>query len=378
MSAATAIPPLDLFCELAALPSPSGKERAVADHVLAFLSDLGLDPDEDAAGAAIGSDIGNIYCRLDATADGDPVFLNAHLDTVPPTGPIEPVIEDGVVTNSHPTILGADNKAAVAAMLCAVRDLLREGRPHAGVELVLTPMEEVGLRGAAAFDVGRLAASFGYCYDHAAPIGDIVIAAPWQRSFVVTFHGRPAHSGIAPERGRSAILAAARAVAAMPLGRIDEQTTANVGLIEGGVAGNIVPPRCTISSEVRSRDSGRLDEVCMATVDAINEAANATGCEAEIAIRGIYDGYRLDPASRPVQLIWRALEDAGAGPRLIESGGGADANVFNAAGITCVNVCNGMAEIHTGDEHIAVDDLDRMTAVTSILIDLCRKEVQTP
>jgi tripeptide aminopeptidase len=259
-------------------------------------------------------------------------------------------------------------------MLCAVRDLLAEGRPHAGVELVLTPMEEVGLKGAAAFDIARLRARFGYCYDHAAPIGDIVVAAPWQRSFVVTFHGRPAHSGIAPEAGRSAIVAAARAVAAMPLGRIDDQTTANVGLIEGGVAGNIVPPRCTIWSEVRSRDSERLDEICMATVDAINEAANATGCEAEIAIRGVYDGYRLDPGSRPVQLIRQALEANGVEPRLIESGGGADANVFNATGVVCVNACNGMAEIHTGEEHIAADDLDRMTAVTSKLIDLCRMQ----
>ncbi len=169
---------LDMFLELAAIGSPSGQERAVADRVHAFLNGLGLETDEDAAGEAIGSEIGNIYCRVPATAEGTPIFLNAHLDTVPPTDSIEPVVEDGVVTNSNDTILGADNKAAVVAMLAAVRDLVRSREPHAGIELVFTPMEEVGLRGAKQFDVGRLEAPFGYCYDHAAPIGNIVLAAP--------------------------------------------------------------------------------------------------------------------------------------------------------------------------------------------------------
>ena len=362
--------PLDLFMRLAAVSSPPGKERGVADLAIGFLGELGLETDEDGAGEAIGSDIGNVYCRVEPTAEGEALFLNAHLDTVPPTAAIEPVVEDGRVVNAQPTILGADNKAAVAVMLCAVRDLVREGRPHAGVELVLTPMEEVGLLGAKEFDTGRLHARFGYCYDHAAPIGNIVLAAPWQQSFTIAFAGRAAHSGIAPEDGRSAILAAARAIAEMPLGRIDAETTANVGLIEGGVAGNIVPPRCVFRAEARSRDRHRLEEVSARIVDAANRAANATGCEAEISLRSEYVGYRLSPSSKAVKLISSALRANGAEPAFIESGGGADANVFNAAGVTCVNVCNGMAEIHTPDEHIAVDDIELMTGVTRSLIDL--------
>ena len=157
-------------------------------------------------------------CRVPATAPGTPIFLNAHLDTVPPTDAIEPVVNDGVVTNSRDAILGADNKAAVVAMLAAVRDRVQGGGAHAGLELVFTPMEEVGLKGAKRFDVSRLQAEFGYCYDHAAPIGQIVLAAPSQRTLRLTFRGRPSHSGMAPEQGRSAILAAARAIAAMPLG----------------------------------------------------------------------------------------------------------------------------------------------------------------
>ena len=178
---------LDMFLELAAISSPPGHEREVADRVHGFLHQLGLETDEDEAGAAIGSEIGNIMCRVPATVPGTPIFLNAHLDTVPPTDAIEPVVIDGVVTNSRDAILGADNKAAVVAMLAAVRDLVQRGGAHAGLELVFTPMEEIGLRGAKRFDVSRLQAEFGYCYDHAAPIGQIVLAAPSQRTLRLTF-----------------------------------------------------------------------------------------------------------------------------------------------------------------------------------------------
>jgi tripeptide aminopeptidase len=363
---------LEIFLELAAVQSPPGRERAVADMVISFLRELGLEPDEDGAGAEIGSEIGNILCRLPATDGGTPIFLNAHLDTVPPTAGIEPVVEDGIITNRLPTILGADNKAAVAVMLAATRDLIREGAPHGGVELVLTPMEEVGLRGAKGFDSSRLAARFGYCYDHAAPIGEIVLAAPSQRTFLLTFHGRPSHSGIAPEQGRSAILAAARAIAAMPLGRLDDATTSNVGLIEGGVAGNIVPPTCTVRAEARSRDAGRLAETVQAMLDAATAAAEESECRLDAAITSEYESYRFDRDDEPVALAARALAECGHAVRYIESGGGADANVFNAAGLPCVNLCTGMAEIHTSEEHIAVADLDAMTAVTRRLVDLAR------
>src|SRR5438309_2579785 len=195
---------VDLFTELAALPSPPGEERAVADVVIGYLRDLGLSVDEDDAGPKVGSNIGNVYCRLEATDGGKPIFLCAHLDTVPPEGPIEPVIEDGVVRNAGGTILGADNKAAVAAMLEATRRILVEGRPHAGVELLFTPMEEVGLVGAKAFDASRLEARTGYVYDQAAPIGEIILGAPTHRNVFATFSGQAAHAGMAPEEGRSA------------------------------------------------------------------------------------------------------------------------------------------------------------------------------
>jgi tripeptide aminopeptidase len=376
--AATATPVLDLFRDLAAIPSPSGRERAVADRTLEFLRDLGLEPTEDDAGARIGSDMGNIYVALPPTGDGDgtPIFLNAHLDTVPPTAPIDPEVRNGVVVNRHDTILGADNKAAVAVMLAAVADLVRGDRPHAGVELVLTPMEEVGLRGAKEFDTSRLRARVGYCYDHAAPIGNIVLAAPTQRTVRFRFIGRAAHAGIAPEDGRSAIVAAGRAIADMPLGRIDAETTANVGIVKGGIAGNIVPPECLVEAEARSRNPGRLREQVQAMLDAATFAANLAECELESRIEPEYEGYRFARSDPAVRLAARALEACGREPVYIESGGGADANVWNAGGLECVNLCNGMAEIHTASEHIAASDLDVMLDVTLALIDAARNPLQ--
>jgi tripeptide aminopeptidase len=369
----------DLFCDLAAIPSPSRDERAVADRVLDLLRGLGLDPDEDDAGARIGSNMGNIYCRLAPTdgGEGTPIFLNAHLDTVPQDGPIEPEVRNGVIVNRRDTILGADNKAAVAVMLAAIARLA-DGTPHAGVELVLTPMEEVGLHGAKAFDVSRLHAGLGFCYDHAAPIGNVVLAAPTQKSLELRFRGRAAHSGIAPEQGRSAIVAAARAIADMTLGRIDDATTANVGLIRGGVAGNTVPPECSVWAEARSRDPDRLREQVQSMLDAATYAANLAECELETRIISEYEGYRFPRSHAGVRLVSEALGASGYPVTYIESGGGADANVFNAAGVPCINVCNGMAEIHTASEHIAVSDLDGMLAVTLQLIEAARTTIAQP
>jgi tripeptide aminopeptidase len=361
---------LDLFLELAAVASPSGEERDVADRVLAYLGDCGLEADEDDAGPKVGSTMGNIYARLAPTAAGDPLFLCAHLDTVPPTDAIEPVVEEGIVRNARPTILGGDNKAAVAAMLEATRRVLAENRPHAGIELVFTPKEEVGLLGAYAFDHRRLDARLGYVYDQAAPIGDVVLGAPAAQQLDITFHGRASHAGMYPEEGRSAIAAAARAIAEMELGRIDEETTANVGQITGGTAPNIVPEWCTFVAEARSHDERKLADVVQSIQDAVTFAAGLTECEVETQSRRSYRAYRFKRDDLVVRLAAEALARCGFEPRFGLSGGAADANVFNERGLQCANLANGMAEIHTPDEHIAVADLEGMVEVTLALLDV--------
>jgi tripeptide aminopeptidase len=361
---------VDLFLELAAVASPSGEEREVADRVIGYLRDCGLRPEEDGAGPKVGSTMGNVHVRLEPTAAGEPLFLCAHLDTVPPTDEIEPVVgEDGVVTNARPTILGGDNKAAVAVMLEATRRVLAENRPQAGIELVFTPKEEVGLLGAYAFDHTRLRARVGYVFDQAAPIGEVVLGAPSAHRLDVTFHGRAAHAGMYPEEGRSAIAAAARAIAEMQLGRIDDETTANVGEISGGTAANIVPEWCRIVAEARSHDERKLAELVQAMQDAVTFAAGVAECEVETRVKRSYHGYRFKRDDLAVSLAVEALGRCGFEPRYGLSGGAADANVFNERGLQCVNLANGMAEIHTPDEYISVADLEAMVDVTLALVD---------
>jgi tripeptide aminopeptidase len=364
---------LSLFCEFAAIASPPGDERGMADAVTRYVRDLGLDVDEDGAGARIDANAGNLLCRVPPRADGTPILLCAHLDTVPPSGPIEPVVEDGVVRNGAATILGADNKAAVAVMLEATRRVLNEGRPHAGIELLFTPKEEVGLRGASAFDRSRLEARAGFVYDQAAPIGEVVLGAPSAQALRVRFHGRPAHSGMYPEEGRSAIAAAARAIADLRLGRVDEETSANVGVIEGGTAPNIVPEWCTFLAEARSHDDGKLADLVQEMLDAFTFAAGVAECEVETELERSYRGYRFKRDDLPVRLARAALERSGYTPRFALSGGAADANVFNERGLPCLNLANGMANIHTPDESIAVADLEAMVDVTLALIDAARE-----
>jgi len=357
---------LDLFLELAAIPSPPGEERAVADRVLAELHDLGLEPWEDDAGTRIGSTMGNVVARLAPTngGGGTPLFLCAHLDTVPPTAAIEPVVEDGVVRNTTGTILGADNKAAVAAMLVAAQRLLNEGRPHAGLELVFTPKEETGLEGAKELDLDRIASPVGFVYDHAGPIGEIVADAPASTAIDAVFTGRAAHAGMHPEEGRSAIAAGARAIAELRLGRVDDETTANVGEIHGGTARNIVPDRCAVVAEARSHSDRKLADLVQEMVDSFAFAASLEDCEVDVRLEEKYRAYRLRPGDPAFDLASTGLRAAGFEPQGIVAGGGADANVFNLKGRPCANLANGMSRIHSADEHIAVADLDAMVDVT--------------
>ena len=364
----------DFFLELCAIPSPPGQERAVADRVTRELDAIGLAWDEDDCGPRIGSTAGNVLCRLPGRSDGGvPIFLCAHFDTVPLDGELDPVIgEDEIVRNAGGTILGADNKSAVAVMVEAARRIVEEGRPHAGIELLFTPMEEIGLVGAAAFDVERLDAALGYVYDQAAPIGDVITGSPTAQELELVFVGRAAHAGMYPEEGRSAIVAAARAISDMPHGRLDELTTANVGVIRGGTARNVVAERCAVQAEVRSHQDRRVTEVVQQILDAAAFAASLSDCTLETRIEPKYRGYRFRDDDIAIRMAADALGRTGHTPRLGLSGGAADANVFNARGLPCVNLANGMTDIHTADERIAVADLERMVDVTLALVDAAR------
>ncbi len=363
----------DTFAELCRIESPSGHERPCAERVSAELSALGLEVMEDDAGPAAGSDCGNLLALLPArptASDRPPLLLCAHLDTVPLTAPIEPVVVDGGWENEHPGILGADNKAAVAVILEVARRAARQGAPR-DLELLFTVGEERALAGARALDVSRLRSDIGYVFDHASPIGEVIVASPTHYRIQATFHGAAAHAGIRPEHGRSAISAAARAVAAMRLGRLDEQTTANVGTIAGGTAMNVVPERCELVAEARSLDPTRAEEAVAEIVHHLHDAANLPECECDVdvAVERLFIGYRVPGSSPAVTLAEGALRVCGYDPTRIASGGASDANELQARGKQVINLANGTERNHEPGERVSVAALEGMLDVALTLVE---------
>ena len=342
--------------------------RDRADAVRAELESLGLEVEEDDSAADTGSEAGNLLARIPGPSDSPTVLLCAHLDTVPLSAPVEVVQENGVLSNRHEAILGADNKAAVATVLCAGRRLSAGGSP-VGVEMLFTTCEEVALAGAKAVDRSRLRADFGYVFDHASPVGELVLASPTYYRLELDFRGQAAHAGIRPEAGRNAIAAAARAVAAMEIGRLDEVTTANVGEIEGGSAANVVAERCRVVLEARSLDDSRAGEVVSAMVDAAAEASSDAECDVETTVERLFRGYRLQRTAPVVETAARALESCGIEPLHINTGGGSDANALIAAGLPMVNVANGTERNHQPDESVTVDALETMLDVTLAIVE---------
>ena len=360
----------DLFAQLCAIPSPFGRERAAATRVAAELQGLDVDVVEDGAAAEAGAECGNLLARIPGRSDRS-VLLCAHLDTVPHESPIQPVLVDGVWQSAGDTILGADNKAAVAVLLALAHRAAVEG-PPVGVELLFTVSEENALAGAKAFDVGQLRSKLGYVFDHASPIGEIVVASPTYFRIEASFHGQAAHAGIRPEDGRSAVLAAAKAIAAMRLGRLDPETTANVGAIRGGTGGtNVVPEHCRILAEARSLSEVTVDAVVAEMVDHCYDGANDPACECDldIGVERLFSGYRHRPGAPGVVAAEHALRACGYTTRRIQTGGGSDANAFEAAGFACTNLANGTERNHEPSERVSQAALEGMLDVVLALLD---------
>jgi tripeptide aminopeptidase len=351
----------ETFAALCRIPSPSWHEAECGTRVARELRAIGLEVEAD--------DVGNLLARVPARGQARTVLLCAHLDTVEPVAPIEPVLVDDGWENANAGILGADNKAAVATILEVARRCAVEGSP-VGLELVFTVAEEVGLQGAKRFDRGRLRAEFGYVFDHATPIGEIVVSSPTLYRIEAEFHGKAAHAGLRPEAGRSAILAAAHAATAMPHGRIDPQTTANVGYLHGGVEStNVVAERCRLLAEVRSVDAQRVEEVLAGVIDALHDGAAHAECDVDVVTEKQVTGYRQRPSAPAVAAAEAALRACGYEPRRIATGGASDANVFTAAGLPCVNVANGTQHNHEPTERVSVAALESMLDVTLTLLD---------
>jgi tripeptide aminopeptidase len=357
----------DRFVRLCEIASPTGGERAIADAVADQLRAAGAEVSEDGAAMPARAGAGNLLARVPGHGEGWLMF-SAHLDTVPHEGPIEVVLENGVYRSRGETILGADNKAAVAVLIELVARRATDPA-ELGVELLLSVAEEDGLRGAKAFDVSSLRAEAGFVLDHASPIGEVITASPTHQRIVSDFAGTEAHAGVRPEDGHSAIVAAAAAIASMDLGRLDEETTANVGLIEGGTATNVVPGRCRLQGEARSVDPTRAAEVIAAMSEACVWGASEHGCDADVRIEEVFRGYRTPATSRALALAEGGLRRVGIDPRRVPTGGGSDANAHVAAGFDCVLLANGTDANHTPEERVPARNLDRMLEVCEAILE---------
>ena len=356
----------ETFVRLCEIRSPTGEEREIADSVIAELRALGLEVEEDDAAKAAGAGAGNVLARLPGRSERWVMFC-AHLDTVPHPGRIEVVNHDGVFRSRGETILGADNKAAVAVFLELVARHADEP-PPVGIELALTVAEEQGLRGAKALDTSWFRSDRGFVLDHASAIGEVIVSSPTQQRVLADFTGVEAHAGIRPEDGCSAIAAAAGAIARMELGRIDETTTANVGRIEGGTSGNVVPGHCGIVAEARSLDPVRAAEVAGLLSDACAWGAGEHRCDVDVRVEELFRGYEVDSSSPSLSVAEGGLRRAGFEPQRRPTGGGSDANALIAAGFECVLLANGTEANHTAEESVSARNLEAMLAVCEAIL----------
>ena len=349
---------VETFLALCRINSPARSEGGVADWLQANLEAIGLTCVRDDTSQVTGSETGNLIATLPANVrDADPIFFAAHMDTVEPNPGVKIVVDGDIIKTDGTTILGADDRAGIAPIVEALRVIVERDLPHGPIEAVFTVCEEIGLLGAKALDIRRLGARYGYVLDSTPPVGGVVVSAPSQDSFRVTIKGRPAHAGAEPEKGISAIEVAAAAISKMRLGRIDHETTANVGVIQGGEATNIVCPEVVMLAEARSRNSEKLAAQVEHMVQTWKSAAADRGAEVCVDIEHQYEAYRIDEADPVLQRALSAARQVGLPPTTKVVGGGSDANVFNAKGLpTCV-LGTAMSGVHTHEERVAVSDL---------------------
>lgn len=354
------------FIELASIASPSRREGAIARRLETILKRMGASVEVDDAGEKVGGDTGNLLARFPGNAPGAPPFLlSGHMDTVGPAEAIHPVVEGDVVRTDGTSVLGGDDKAGVVAILEAIRVLRERAIPHGDIEVVLTICEEYGLLGAKNFDTARLRATRGLVLD-VDGVCELITRAPAANRLTVTVHGLAAHAGICPEQGMSAIRIASEAIAVMRLGRLDPETTANVGVIQGGLAGNIVPAVATVRGETRSLDPEKLEAQTAHMRRCFDEAAARHSvrvgdreyrARVETRVDRQYSRLEIRDDAGIVRLVQRAAVATGRTCATRSTGGGSDANVFAERGLEVANLACGMREIHTVNEWVDVRDL---------------------
>ncbi|MCG1009056.1 M20/M25/M40 family metallo-hydrolase [Salinicoccus sp. ID82-1] len=365
------------FMEMVKIDSETGYERDMADYLLATFKEMGIEAKEDDTQEKTGYGAGNILVRLEGDAAKAPVYFTVHMDTVAPGKGVRPSVEGDYIVSDGTTILGADDKAGIAALIEAIHTLKESGITHGDVEIVITVGEESGLVGAKAFDAGQLKSRFGYAIDSTGKVGTVVTAAPTQSRIEVNIHGKKAHAGVAPETGVSAINIAARAISQMKLGRIDEETTANIGRFEGGTATNVVTDHVHLLAEARSLDNAKMEAQSNHMKETFENVAREMGGRADVDVEVMYAALSASNDSEVVRTAVRAIENIGRNADLISLGGGSDGNIFAGAGIETAILGLGYENIHTTEEKMPIEELAK---ITELIVEIIRvqndKEVE--
>lgn len=357
---------VQLFIKLANINSPSKGEGEISVYLTELLRELGAEVWRDNSGEFIGGQCGNILAALPGSgslADEEPVMLIAHMDTVQPTEGISIVRDSSYIRTDGTTILGADDKAGISVIIEALRESISYGRDRRPIEIIFTVAEEIGLYGAKYVDLSRFRAREAVALDSGSPVGTVVTRSPAQDELKVVFIGRAAHAGVEPEKGINAIKAAAKAIADMELGRIDPETTANIGVISGGVATNIVPESVIVKGEARSRDERKLLRVITSMQESCLRAAGKIGAQIDMKVDRSFAAMDISEDNPLVVRLRDSAKAVGVEFKTESRGGGSDANVLNGRGLTAVNLGLGMEQEHSGDERIEIDSLVKGVAL---------------
>lgn len=361
---------VDEFLTIVRINSQTKNERAMADYLKGKLEELGLSVTEDRAGDSIGGNAGNVIGVLGGNADKPALLFSAHMDRVVPGENIKPKVEGDMIKSDGTTILGSDDGAGLAGILELLRIIKDNNLPHGRIEVVYTIAEEGGLNGAKELDVDSLQAKMGIILDSGGDAGHVINQAPAQDEIIVKVHGKAAHAGAYPEKGINAIAVAAKAISKMQVGRIDGETTTNIGVISGGKATNIVPDYVEIKGEARSLQEEKLVAATESITDAFIKTAGEENARVEIDVNRLYSAYHIPEDHKLLQLVKKAGEAVGLTMKIEATGGGSDANIMNAKGIAAVNVAVGNEEVHTVNEYLKIGELVKVVEMAVKIVEL--------
>ncbi|GAB4117334.1 MAG: M20/M25/M40 family metallo-hydrolase [Candidatus Caldatribacteriota bacterium] len=357
------------FIKLVRIDSISREEKQLAEYLSKNIEDLGFDYEFDQAGEKVSSNSGNLIIRIKGNIPNSiPILFSAHMDTVTPGKNINPIIDGEKIKSDGKTILGADNKAAIAAILEALQVLKENNLSYGDMEIVFSICEEIGLKGARYLDLNHIRAKMAFVLDAGGSVGKIIHSAPSQNTFEINIYGKSAHAGAQPEEGINAIQVAGVALSRMRLGRIDEETTSNIGIISGGKATNIVPDKVILKGEVRSRNQEKLINLTTEIKKIVEDTTREFKARAEIKISEEYYLYNLSSQEKVVKLALQAAKKLGLKPLLTSTGGGSDANIFNQKGLPSVVLSIGIEKAHSLEEYIFIQDLKKTTEYILALI----------